>query len=104
MTLRFPSWCAVLAAVCVAACAGRTPAPATPKPAATPAPAAPAAPADGSRATPEEGEPIVPPPLALMPGLMPLGGTGVDQLRTPHPTYDGRGVILGILHSGAAPG
>src|SRR5439155_18722841 len=69
MTLRFPCWWAVLAAVCVAACAGRSPAPATPKPAATPA--APAAPADGSRATPEQAEPIVPPPLALLAGLMP---------------------------------
>ena len=104
MTLRFPCWWAVLAAVCVAACAGRSPAPATPKPAATPAPAAPAAPADGSRATPEQAEPIVPPPLALLAGLMPLGATGVDQFRTAHPTYDGRGVIIGILDSGVDPG
>ena len=76
-------WFSILAGVAVAACGGHTapPAPLTPKAAATPA-----APADGSRTAPEEGEPIVPPPLALMAGLMPLSATGVDQFRTTHPT------------------
>lgn len=49
-------------------------------------------------------EPIVPPPLALLAGLMPLRSTGVEQFRTAHPTYDGRGVLIGILDSGIDPG
>ena len=94
-------WFSILAGVAVAACGGHTapPAPLTPKAANTPA-----APADGSRTAPEEGEPIVPPPLALMAGLMPLSATGVDQFRTTHPTYDGRGVLIGILDSGIDAG
>ncbi|HEY7685881.1 MAG TPA: S8 family serine peptidase [Gemmatimonadales bacterium] len=49
-------------------------------------------------------EPIVPPPLALLAGLMPLRSTGVEQFRAAHPTYDGRGVLIGILDSGIDPG
>jgi subtilisin family serine protease len=35
---------------------------------------------------------------------MPLQSTGVDVFRTAHPTYDGRGVLIGILDSGIDPG
>lgn len=55
-------------------------------------------------AVPRPSEPIVPPPLALLAGLMPLRSTGVEQFRTAHLTYDGRGVIIGILDSGIDPG
>ena len=41
---------------------------------------------------------------ALLAGLMPLASTGVDAFRTAHPTYDGRGVLVGILDSGIDPG
>jgi tripeptidyl-peptidase-2 len=49
-------------------------------------------------------EPIVPPALALLAGLMPLHSTGVDAFRSAHPGYDGRGVLIGILDSGVDPG
>jgi len=104
MTLR--RWCILFAGLSVIACGGRTAPPATltPKaPPGTPAPP-PKVSADGSRTDSEAGEPIVPPPLALMAGLMPLTATGVDQFRNAHPTYDGRGVIIGILDSGVDPG
>ncbi|OLC07789.1 MAG: hypothetical protein AUH42_02915 [Gemmatimonadetes bacterium 13_1_40CM_70_11] len=35
---------------------------------------------------------------------MPLSSTGVAQFRGHHPTYDGRGVVIGILDSGIDPG
>ncbi len=49
-------------------------------------------------------EPIVPPPVALLAGMMPLRSTGVELFRAAHPTYDGRGVLIGILDSGIDPG
>ncbi|HEY6223774.1 MAG TPA: S8 family serine peptidase, partial [Gemmatimonadales bacterium] len=48
--------------------------------------------------------PAVPPPLALLAGLMPLRSTGVEAFRAAHPTYDGRGVLIAILDSGIDPG
>jgi subtilisin family serine protease len=36
-------------------------------------------------------------------GWMPLRATGVDDFRRAHPTYDGRGVLIGILDSGLDP-
>ena len=77
MTLR--RWFIVFAGLSVIACGGRTAPPAalTPK-APSGAPAPPPASADGSRTDSEAGEPIVPPPLALLAGLMPLTATGVD--------------------------
>ena len=35
---------------------------------------------------------------------MPLAAAGVDRFQTDHPTYDGRGVLIGILDSGVDPG
>jgi subtilisin family serine protease len=68
------------------------------------APAAPdQVPAASAQAARPTG-PAVPPPLALLAGLMPLHSTGVDQFRAAHPTYDGRGVLIAILDSGIDPG
>lgn len=88
--------------VALSACAHPSPTPAqAPSPAPPPPVAADAAPVV---ATPRASEPAVPPPLALLAGLMPLRSTGVEQFRAAHPTYDGRGVIIGILDSGIDPG
>ncbi|OLC72816.1 MAG: hypothetical protein AUH78_15170 [Gemmatimonadetes bacterium 13_1_40CM_4_69_8] len=94
----------VAIAFLLAACAGGPPSAQRPTPkvraapapagvAGTPAPAPPAAP-----------EPSTPPAEAFLEGLMPLSGTGVDRFQTDHPTYDGRGVLIGILDSGVDPG
>ena len=45
-------------------------------------------------------EPILPPRTALLAGLMPLSSTGADAFVEANPTYDGRGVVIGILDSG----
>jgi subtilisin family serine protease len=86
----------------LAACA-----PGSPRPVQAPAPAVPAPVAADVApvvAVPRPSEPVVPPPLALLAGLMPLRSTGVEQFRAAHPTYDGRGVLIGILDSGIDPG
>lgn len=64
----------------------------------------PATPADGARSAVPRPEPAVEPPVAFLLGLMPLKSTGVDVFRAAHPTYDGRGVLIGILDSGIDPG
>ncbi len=95
----------VFLAAGLAACAGAAATRTTPRPApvaAQPAPqSVPGQPAD---ATALHKEPLVPPPVALLAGLMPLHGTGVDQFRMNHPTYDGRGVLIAILDTGIDPG
>ncbi|MEO8634116.1 MAG: S8 family serine peptidase [Gemmatimonadales bacterium] len=48
--------------------------------------------------------PIIPPAEAYSRGWMPLRPTGVPAFLAAHPTYDGRGVIIGILDSGQDPG
>ena len=87
-----------------AACAGgggRAPGPVTPAPEASPAAHATPLPADASATALKE--PVMPPPLAFLAGLMPLRSAGVDQFREAHPTYDGRGVLIGILDTGIDP-
>ncbi len=59
------------------------------------------APAD---ATAADIQPMVSPAEAFQRGWMPLAPTGVDKFRAQYPTYDGRGVIVGILDSGIDPG
>ncbi|MBI4503272.1 MAG: S8 family serine peptidase [Gemmatimonadetes bacterium] len=53
---------------------------------------------------PEKNEPILPPEQAFLAGMMPLRPTGVDSFRLQRPTFDGRGVIIGVLDSGMDPG
>jgi tripeptidyl-peptidase-2 len=66
------------------------------------------APVKGTRVPEPEPEdtlrPMVPPETAYAHGWMPLGSTGVDKFLRLHPTYDGRGVIIGILDTGIDPG
>jgi len=45
-----------------------------------------------------------PPAAALAHGWMPLASTGVDRFLRAHPSYDGRGVLIGILDTGIDPG
>jgi len=89
----------VLAALGAACAAGAPRVPTTrPQPAkAPPVAPSPTAPPD---ATTGREQPALPPAVALMAGLMPLTSTGVDQFRARHPTYDGRGVLIGILDTG----
>jgi subtilisin family serine protease len=47
---------------------------------------------------------MVPPETALAQGWMPLASTGVDKFLQLHPTFDGRGVIIGILDTSIDPG
>lgn len=96
----------VLVALTVA-CGGQPPRPAT-VPAPTPSPPQ-TAPASPSAPTSEHSGvasrvPILPPARALLVGLMPLRSAGVDEFRARHPTYDGRGVLIGILDTGVDPG
>ena len=47
---------------------------------------------------------VAPPEAAFAHGWMPLASTGVNDFLRLHPTYDGRGVVIGILDTGVDPG
>ncbi len=49
-------------------------------------------------------QPVVPPEAAFAHGWMPLASTGVHDFLKSHPTFDGRGVLIGILDTGVDPG
>lgn len=85
-----------LAALAAAACGGN-PRPVEPSPAAPVA--LPVTPPPDHTAVARR-DPALPPQLAMLAGLMPLRSIGVDTFRVAHPTFDGRGVIIGVLDSG----
>jgi tripeptidyl-peptidase II len=61
--------------------------------------------AEPSVSEPEDTlRPMVPADAAYAHGWMPLASTGVDQFVRAHPSYDGRGVLIGILDTGIDPG
>jgi len=108
--MRSRPFASLLVALTVA-CGGSGPRPSTapsPVPASPPAPAS--APPPPAAATPPDHSgvasrvPILPPARALLVGLMPLRSAGVDEFRSRRPTYDGRGVLIGILDTGVDPG
>ncbi len=66
---------------------GRTP----PPPAAVPPP------------PPPPASPILPASEAFRRGLLPVTSTNVWAYRQDHPTYDGRGVLIGVMDSGIDP-
>jgi tripeptidyl-peptidase-2 len=47
---------------------------------------------------------VAPPQVALQVGLMPLASTGMSAFKVAHPSYDGRGVLIGVLDGGVDPG
>jgi subtilisin family serine protease len=49
---------------------------------------------------PPEPARMAPPSIAASRDLLALAATGVPELRRAHPTYDGRGVLIGIMDSG----
>ena len=49
-------------------------------------------------------DPIIPPRIAMLAGLLPVSSMGVDSFRLNHPQQDGRGVVIGILDSGVDAG
>lgn len=98
-----------VATLVLAACGGAAArrSPSAPEPlagAAPPSTASPALPAPADATGAARAEPALPPPVALLAGLMPLASTGVEQFRSLHPSYDGRGVLIAILDSGIDPG
>ena len=73
-----------------------------PVPSARPMPgSAPAAAPAPTRAS--SAERIAPPDAAFAGGWMPLEATGAAEFRRRYATYDGRGVVIGILDSGIDP-
>ncbi len=106
--LTLPAALAAASIACGGKTRGGTVASAGPAPVTAPAPRPPrwvvgdAAPRDS--APPLASDPVVPPLYAYAAGLMPLASAGLPQFRLRHPTYDGRGVVIGILDSGIDPG
>ena len=104
--MSFPSCLRSAAVVLLVACAAKQNAPERPlpKPNIDPARKPPVA-AEPSAPEPEDTlRPMVPADAAYAHGWMPLSSTGVDQFVRAHATYDGRGVLIGILDTGIDPG
>jgi tripeptidyl-peptidase-2 len=88
------------------ACAPKQPAPERPlpKPNIDPGRLPPQAVKIPKEEPPDTARPMVPPEAAYAHGWMPLASTGVEEFLHRHPTYDGRGVLIGILDTGIDAG
>ncbi len=85
-----------------------------PNPAKPPAPDVPASGLPGKQEPFPQQPTVNPPPILRSPaepaalaharGWMPLSSTGVPEFLAAHPTWDGRGVLIGILDSGLDAG
>ncbi len=93
------AWATLAAAGCAAG-RGRAAAP----PAAVAPPPVAVVPAPDSTTAIVKTDPVLPPQLAFLAGLMPLRSLGADTFRTQRPTFDGRGVLIAILDGGIDPG
>ncbi len=91
-------WCLVALSFAGIGCAGGTTAVPEPTYPARDVAVETAAPADATAA--RFVDPVLPPRIAMFAGLMPNRSIGADVFRVEHPTYDGRGVLIGILDSG----
>jgi subtilisin family serine protease len=103
--MPFPSFRSA-ALVLLVACAAKqtTPERPLPKPNIDPGRKPPVA-TEPSPPEPEDTlRPMVPADAAYAHGWMPLASTGVDQFVGAHPSYDGRGVLIGILDTGIDAG
>ncbi|HXV85270.1 MAG TPA: S8 family serine peptidase, partial [Gemmatimonadales bacterium] len=92
----------MLAAAAAAACAGGAAAPSPAPPVPVPVFQAPGVSSDAGTSRPNL-RPAIPPQLARIAGLMPLGSLGIDAFLRAHPTYDGRGVLIAVLDGGVDP-
>lgn len=63
----------------------------------------PAPPTARERLRNRPNKPALEPRVAMLAGLMPRASTGVDAFLARNPTFDGRGVLIGILDSGLDP-
>jgi tripeptidyl-peptidase-2 len=109
--LRAPRLAGALALSLVLGACARVgpPEPVVPERAAVARPAEPAAPREPAPSPqapkrPAAREPVAPPQVAQQLGLMPLASSGVTAFLLAHPTFDGRGVLVGVLDSGVDPG
>jgi len=94
------------ALVLATACAGRAPSPVSAParaPAVAPGPSGDTAPAVPAAPDALSLRPVLSPAAAFLAGMLSLRSAQVDRFAVAHPTYDGRGVVIGILDTGVDP-